>query len=212
MLNILIADDHELVRRGLKELLREEYPDATLEEAENGEAAVSMLGKRKWDLILLDIVMPGLNIIDLLSSIRQRDAHVPILILTAVSETEYAVSTLKAGANGYITKQHASDELILAVRTVLGGQSYLSREAANALTARLRGTTAKAEAPHEALSEREFEIFCMLARGKSVKEVAFDLSLSAKTVATYIARIKEKTGLETYVEIARYALQHKLVD
>jgi two-component system, NarL family, invasion response regulator UvrY len=210
LLNILIVDDHEIVRRGLKGLLSDEYPELYVAEAKDGPEIYTRLAERHWDLILLDVLMPAMNVIDTLAEIRRRDANVPVLILTAASETEYAVRTLKAGANGYITKQHASDELIVAVRKVLAGEVYLSSEAARALADGLRrGVQAAA---HEALSQRELEVFCEIARGKAVKQIAYDLSVSAKTGGTYIARIREKTGLESYVEIARYALQNKLVE
>lgn len=209
-MKVLIADDHEVVRRGLKDLLRDEYGEVHFGEAQSGPEILRLLGESKWDLILLDIVMPETNVTETLERIRAVDADVPVLILTAMSETEYAVLTLKSKANGYITKHHASEELILAVRKVLAGETYLSSGAVQALAEGLRQDASTS--PHEALSRRELQVFCLIARGKGVKEVAFDLSVSAKTVATYIARIREKTGLTNYVDIARYALQHKLVD
>ena len=208
--NILIADDHEVVRRGLKGLLEEEFDELVFGECADSDGVMNLLDERKWDLILLDILMPRMSIIDMLKAIRERDADVPILILTALSEAEYAVSTLKAGANGYITKQYASDELKLAVRKVMAGESYLTSEAIAALAQDLRGEVGTL--PHEALSKRELEVMCLIAQGKAVKQIAFELSVSAKTVGTYVARIREKTGLENYVEITRYALQHGLVD
>jgi len=133
-----------------------------------------------------------------------------VLILTAVSEAEYAARTLAVGANGYITKQHASDELVLAARKVMAGEIYLSSEAARVLASGLRNKDTIA--PHETLSRRELEVFCLIAQGKTIKEIAYELSVSAKTVSTYVSRIKEKTGLENYVDIARYALKNQLVE
>ncbi len=209
-LNILIADDHDIVRKGLKNLLEEELGEPDFGEARDSDELMRLLEQRKWNLILLDILMPRLGVIDLLAHIRRQDADVPVLILTAVPETEYAVQTMKAGASGFITKQHASEELRQAVRKVLAGETYLSSGAIAALTADLRGNGSKA--PHTALSRRELEVFCLIAKGKAVKEIAYELTVSAKTVGTYVARIKDKTGLESYVDIARYALLNKLVD
>ena len=209
-MNVLIVDDHEIVIRGLKDLLQNEFEELYVGEATTYQAIEAQLDGQPWDLILLDVVMPELNVIDVLGRIRGQYPEVPVLILTALSETEYAVRTIAAGANGYITKHYASDELILAVRKVLAGETYLSSEAAKALAAGLQ--TAGSISPHHALSRRELQVFCMIAQGKAVKEIAYDLSVSAKTVGTYVSRIKEKTGLENYVDIARYALQHDLVD
>jgi two-component system invasion response regulator UvrY len=210
MLNVLIADDHDLVRRGLRDLLTDEFEELHIGEASDGAQIRQRLVERKWDLVLLDILMPDQNVLEMLAEIRQRDLELPVLILTAVNEAEYAVRVIKAGANGYITKQHASDELIVAIHKVLAGETYLSSAAAKALATDLRH--AAVQAPHEALTKRELEVFCMVAQGKAVKEIAHSLSLSAKTVGTHIQRIKNKTGLDNYVDFARYALRHKLVD
>ncbi|MDG9670859.1 response regulator transcription factor [Hahella sp. CR1] len=210
MINILIADDHEIVIRGLKDLLQSEFSEIEIGTACNHNELISQLALRQWNLILLDIVMPEMNVIDMLTQIRHSNPDVPVLILTAISETEYAVRTLSAGANGYITKQQAANELIEAVHSVLAGGTYLSKEAVIALAADLKKE--KPCNPHERLSSRELEVFCMIAKGKTIKEVAYELSVSAKTISTYVMRIREKTGLENYVDIARYALLHKLVD
>lgn len=209
-MEVLIADDHEVVRRGIKDILHDEFREINIDEARNGDEVSRKLLERKWDLILLDIIMPGKGVIEVLKEIRAVDPGLPVLILTAVSEVEYAAQTLLAGANGYITKRHADGELIVAIRKLLAGETYLSGEAAKALTDTLRGN-APVE-PHQQLSPRELEIFCLIAKGMAVKEIAFTLSVSPKTVGTYIARIKEKTCLENYVDFARYALQHKLVE
>lgn len=210
-MNILIADDHEVFRRGLKDLLADEFDKLRIGEARDSKEVLSLNSERKWDLILLDIVMPGLGVVEVISEIRKRRPDVPILILTAVFELEHAVNTIKAGANGYITKQYASDELLLAIKKVLEGETYLSSETFKGLAATLRGTTESAK-PHEKLSPRELQIFCLIARGKSVKEIAGELICSDKTVGTHLGRIKEKTRLANYVEITRYALQNRLVE
>lgn len=210
MLNILIADDHEVVRRGLREVLAEGMGKVTFGEAADFHAVLALLSKKKWDLIILDIVMPGPNIGDVIAKIREVEPELPILVLTGIAEHEFAVTTLKAGANGYITKQYASEELINAVQKVLAGEPYLSNEALAGVAASLRQSGDKQS--HELLSPREMEIFILIATGKSVKEIAGELGVSDKTIATHIARIKEKTGIMTYVEMTRYALRHKLVE
>ncbi|HVU22678.1 MAG TPA: response regulator transcription factor [Opitutus sp.] len=210
MLRILIADDHEVTRRGLKEILQDEFGDVHTDDAHDAAETLRLVAAHAWDLVLLDIIMPGMNVVEVLAEIRRLRPAVPVLILTAVSEMEYVVRTLKAGANGFINKRHASDELIAAIRKVLAGETYLSGEAITSLAATLRG--GEPELPHQRLSERELQVFRLIARGKTVKEIAGDLGVSDKTVGTYLARIKEKTGLVSYVEITRYALHHQLVD
>lgn len=210
-MNILVADDHEVVRRGLKDILDDEFNKPKIGEASNSTEVLELLADRKWDLILLDILMPGPGISEVITEIRKCLPQVPILILTAVSELEYAVRTLKAGANGYITKQYASDELLVAIKKVLAGETYVNSETVRELAATLR-EDGRPLMPHHKLSPRELEIFCLIARGKSIKEIASDLKVSDKTIGTHVTRIREKTGLVSYVEITRYALQKKLVE
>ena len=210
MLHILIADDHEVTRRGLKEILRDEYGQLHVEETADAAALLRKIPERKWDLVLLDIVMPGMNVIDALAQIRALRPKLPVLILTAIGEMEFVIRTLKAGANGYISKQHASQELILAVKKVLAGETFLSSDAVSMLAENLRGESKPQ--PHHSLSEREMQVFRLIARGRAIKEIASELDVSDKTIGTYLARIKEKTGLVSYVEIARYALQNRIVD
>jgi len=210
MYQILIADDHVVTRRGLKEILRDEFSELQIAEASNSAETLEKISTQTWDLLLLDIVMPGLSIIEILTQIRRLRPTMPILVLTAIAEMEYVVRTLKAGANGYINKQYAAEELITAVKTVLSGQTYLSREAVTALAVTLREENSSH--PHSKLSERELQVFNFIARGKTVKEIGGELNVSEKTVGTYLTRIREKTGLVSYVEITRYALQHRLVE
>lgn len=210
MLKILIADDHAVTRRGLREILQDTYGEVEIGEAADAAEAIRLAESKRWDLLLLDIVMPGMNIIDALEVFRERFPTMPVLVLTAISEMEYVVRTLKAGAKGYINKQYATDELIRAVGKVLAGETFLSGDAIAHLAASLREDAATM--PHHKLSERELQVFCLIARGRTIKEIAGDLEVSDKTVGTYLARIKEKTDLVSYVEITRYALQHRLVD
>lgn len=204
--HILIADDHDVVRRGIREILRGEFPDVEIGEAANSDELLVRMRERQWNLVLLDVLMPGLPVVKAIEEILTIDAEIRILVLTVIAETEYAVRVIRSGGHGYITKQHATSELINAVHRVLGGGTYLTDEAMLALA---RGG---AQSAHVTLSDRELEVMCQIARGRAVKEIAFDLGVSIKTVSTYVMRIREKTGLQNYVEMTRYALQHNLVE
>lgn len=206
MRHILIVDDHEVTRRGLRDILRDVLEHAEISEAADGTQAVAKVASQHWDLILLDILMPGVNVIDVIRRIRAQDQAVPVLIVTAASESEYVIQTMKAGANGLIHKHRASDELIDAIKQVAAGGTYLHPETAVAVAQALRQD--KLPQPHDKLSERELSVFKLIAQGRSLKQIGGDLKVSEKTVATYLARIREKTGLMTYVEIARYAIQN----
>ena len=210
MRHVLIADDHEVTRRGIRQLLHEGFEGIEIVEAANGAEVKAALPTRRWDLILLDIMMPGSGILDLIASVRATDATTPVLVLTAAVEIEYVFQTMKAGANGLIHKHRASDDLLDAIARVVAGGTYLHPDTAIEIAASLR--PALATMPHEKLSARDLEIFRLIAVGRAIKEIALDLDLSDKTVATYLARIREKTGLTSHVEIARYGLQHGLVD
>jgi len=210
MTRVLIADDHQVVRHGLRQILQDEFKEFHIGEANDSAQAVELVASKTWDLVLLDINMPGRGGLDALAEIRRLRPKLPILVLSAAPEAEYAVRALKAGAAGYINKQFASDELIVAVRKVMGGGMYASGMVAETLLSGLKAGGEKAL--HEKLSDRELHVFHLIGMGRSVKEIAAELSLSDKTVATYLARIKEKTGLKSYVEITRYAFQNKLVE
>lgn len=207
---VLIADDHQVTRRGIREILNDAYADIHVEETGDGHSLLEILPCRSWDLVIVDIRMPGPHFIDLLQQIRKIDRNIPLLVLTAATEVEYAVQSMKAGANGVIQKHRATDELLIAIRLVATGGTYLHPESAIAMES-VRPTSTMSNLVAR-LSKREIDIFKGIAAGKTIKEIAIDLGLSDKTVATYLARIREKTGLHTYVDIARYALQHGLVD
>lgn len=210
MKHVLIADDHAVTRRGLRGILCEAFADLEVSEAADAPSVLATLPRAPWDLVLLDAIMPGGTILELLTEVRAKSPTVPILVLTAATELEYVVQTMKAGANGLIHKHRAPDELLDAVRAVAAGGRYLHPDTATEIAASL--AEAKEEPAHARLSARELEIFRLIAVGRAVKEVAADLGLSDKTVATYLGRIREKTGLTSHVEIARYALQNGLVD
>ncbi len=209
-MRVLIADDHAIVRRGLIEILADAFPGVVCAEAGTSQEALARAGGERWDLMLLDVNMPGRSGLDVLAELRRTKVPVRVLVLSAYAEAEYAVRVLKMGAAGYLTKQGASDELVAAVRTVLAGGVHVSTSLAQALA--LAVGQPGDHAPHEQLSAREMEVMRLIASGRSAKEIASDLALSEKTVGTYRARIMAKLGLRTSVEITRYALRHRLVD
>lgn len=210
MLKIIIADDHTVVRHGLREILTRELGKLKIVEARDAREATNLLGQEKWDLILLDINMPGRSGLEVLGDARQICPGAAVLVLSAFPEKEFAIRAFKLGAAGYLNKQCAFDELIAAVKRVLGGGKYVTASLAEILAGSLG---AKPDhAPHEALSEREIEVLRMVAVGKTLKEIAADLCLSEKTVGTYRLRIAHKMQMSSNVELTRYALQHQLVE
>lgn len=209
-MRVLIIDDHAVVRRGMIALLRE-----TFEQIESGESADARDGfnaalQGKWDLIIVDIGMPGRSGLDLIRDIRSAKPEVPVLVVSAHSERDYAVRALKLGASGYVSKQSAPDTLVAAVKRVLAGGRYVSPSLAEHLAGSLAGGIP--ELSHDALSNRELQVLKMIANGMTLKEIGAELALSEKTVATYRARISEKMGLPTNVDLTRYAMRHGLVE
>ncbi len=210
MKRILVADDHAIVRKGLKETLEEELGDLQFGEAENGQQALNQVWKENWDLVMLDINMEQRSGLEVLEEIRKARPKLPVLILSMYPVEEFGVRALKLGAAGYINKQSAPEELVAAVRSVLAGRRYISAALADRLAADVqRGT----ETPlHQSLSTREYQVMLMIAKGMTLKEIAADLSISAKTVGTYHLRILAKMGLSNDIQITRYALLNRLVD
>lgn len=208
-MNILIADDHAIVRKGLVELIREAYPAANIVEVVNSLEVLDQLDKQPWNIILMDISMPGRNGIDTLKQIRANGVNTPILMLSAHPEDQYALRVLKAGASGFLNKESATDELLAAVHKVLSGKKYISAAVAEKLAeSQTRGSDKPA---HEQLSDREMQVLQQLASGKTVSEVAEELSLSVNTISTYRARMLEKLSLNNNAELTRYALDHGIV-
>lgn len=210
-MKFLVADDHAVTRRGIREVLVEAFDGVVIHEASTSDevlAAVLDPAKGPWNLVILDVLMPGAGVVDVLTAIRAANAALPVLILTAATEVEYVTRTLAAGATGVVHKHHAADDLIVAVRRSLDGHSWLHPDTAAELAAAM-GTPD--DRPHESLSKRELEVFRRIALGQTVKEIAYDLGISDKTVATYMGRIRDKTDLSSNVAIARYALRHGLV-
>jgi two-component system, NarL family, invasion response regulator UvrY len=210
MIRILLADDHAIVRRGLKETLEDELGRVIFGEAENGQQVLAQVSKQPWDLVLLDINMEGRSGLDVLEELRKVHPRPPVLILSMYPEAEFAVRALKQGAAGYLNKQSAPEELVVAVKQVLAGGRYISAAVADRLAADLQRRTEPL--PHESLSSREFQVMRMIAMGKTLKEIADELSISAKTVGTYHTRLLEKMRMKSDIEITRYALSRRLVD
>ena len=210
MIRILIADDHEVVRRGLKDILAEEFDKLRIGEATRANEILDAVRKQEWDVVLLDINLPGRSGLDVLEELRRLFPRLPVVVLSAFPEADYALRAFKLGAAGYVTKQSASDELLVALRKALAGGKYVTTSLAEKLAANLAGEVTSE--PHESLSNRELQVLRMIAGGKTIKEIAADLFLSEKTVGTYRTRLSEKMGLGTNVELTRYALQHRLVD
>ena len=210
MTRVLIADDHEIVRCGLRDILTTRLGKVAVSEAKDAGEAIHLLIQKAWDLVLLDINMPGRSGLEVLEQARRLRPQTPVLMLTSYPEEQFAIRSFKLGAAGYITKQSVSDELITAVKRVLAGGKYVTASLAERLASCI-GETSE-QSPHEALSHRELQVLRLIAVGKSMKDVAEELALSEKTVATYRTRIAEKIGLKTNVEIARYALKQGLVE
>ena len=210
MIRIIIADDHEIVRRGLKQIVAEVPDMAVAGEASDAPGVLALVRKKDCDVLILDITMPGRSGIDVLKELRQKCPKLPVLILSMHSEDEYAVRVIKAGAAGYMTKRSAPKELIGAIRKVVGGGKYVSMSVAEKLAAALSQGAVKSL--HENLSDREYQVMCMIAEGKRLSEIADELSLSEKTISTYRARILEKMRMRKNSELIRYAVQHKLVE
>jgi two-component system, NarL family, invasion response regulator UvrY len=209
-MRILIADDHAMFRRGLRETLAEAFPRVIFGEAKTALETVEFVRRHHWDVVILDISMPGKSGLDILDDMKRLRPRTPVLLLTMHPEQQYARRALKAGAAGYLTKDSVPDELKIAIKKIIAGGRYVSATLAEKLAVDLRRG---ADVPlHELLSDREFQVLRMLASGKTVKEMAEELSLSVKTVSTYRGRILEKTGMKTNADLIRYALESQLVD
>jgi DNA-binding NarL/FixJ family response regulator len=209
MTRILIADDHPIVRKGLKDVFAEEFAASVIGEAQNAQEVVEQVRKQKWDILILDISMPGKSGLELIKELKQECPKLPILVLTMHSEEQLAMRVLKAGAVGYVTKDNPTEELIQAIKLILAGGRYVHPSLAQALTFDFAADSGKA--PHAELSDREYQVMCMIASGKTVRQIARELSLSIKTINTYRSRVLEKLKMRTNVELTRYALENKLV-
>jgi two-component system invasion response regulator UvrY len=206
---ILIADDHPIVRMGLRQILEETMGSIDVDEAENGQSALDKAAKQHYDIMLLDIAMPGLNGLDALKLLRTQCPKLPVLMLSMYPEDLYAVRALRAGAAGYLTKSSAPDELFSAIEKILSGKKFVSASLAERLALELEGNNR--ERPHENLSDREYQVMLLIASGKTISDIAQDLSLSVKTVSTYRTRILEKMNMKSNAELIHYALKSGLI-
>ena len=208
MIKILIADDHIVVRKGLKQILLEGFPAAEIEEAADADELFKKVLKGEWDVVISDLSMPGRSGMESLQQIKQLYPKLPVLILSIHSEDHYALRVLKAGASGYLTKDSAPDELVKAVKRVLTGKKFITAAVAEKLASSIDQDNDKMS--HEHLSDREFEVLKLLATGKSVSDIAHNLSLSVTTVSTYRARILAKMNMKTNADLILYAVENKL--
>ncbi len=210
MLRILIADDHPIVRQGLAQLITKTADMVVADEASDGSEVLDKARASHFDVVLLDISMPGLHGLDIIRQLKKESPKLPILILSMHSEEQYAVRAFRAGASGYLTKQSAPDELLAAIRKVSIGGKYVSSSLAEKLATDLE--IGAGNLPHEALSNREYEVLLMIAAGKTVAEIGEALSLSVQTISTYRSRILQKMQMKNNVELASYAVRNHLLD
>lgn len=210
MLRLLVADDHEVVRKGLVKVLSETLQPVEVDEAGDGQEAVGKVGKIDYDLVVLDIKMPGRSGLDVLKEIKQRQPRLPILILSMYPEEQFAMRVMRAGASGYLTKESASEELVLAIRKVLKGEKYVSAALAQILAGELGVDSEKP--PQEILSDREYQVMLMIASGKTVSSIATELCLSVKTISSHRSNILLKMGMKNNAELTHFAIQNGLVD
>jgi DNA-binding NarL/FixJ family response regulator len=209
-MHILIADDHAVVRRGLREILADAIPGADFSEVGNGDEVLSQLGKSQVAMLVLDISMPGRSGIDVLRDVKHTYPRMPVIILSCQPEDQYAVRCLRAGAAAYISKESASDELALATKKILGGGRYVSTSLAEKLIANLDESIDKPL--HESLSDREHEVMRMIAAGIPLTEIGDRLHVSVKTISSYRSRIMEKMQMKSNADLTRYAMTHGLLD
>jgi two-component system, NarL family, invasion response regulator UvrY len=210
MIKILIADDHAVVREGVKHILTENNDIVVAGEASNGQEVLEKILKNDFDLVLMDIAMPGRDGLEILKEIKTQKPKLPVLILSMFPEEQYALRALKSGASGYMTKESIPDELVKAVQKISQGGKYISASFSERLFSILDSDTAKPL--HELLSDREYQVMRMIATGKTLKEIADELSLSVKTISTYRSRILEKMDMKNNAELTHYAIKNRLVD
>jgi len=208
MIKILIADDHAIVRRGLKEIILRDFHDAEIGEAQNGNSLLQFLRSGEYDVIITDLSMPGMNGLDLLKQLKLEFPRIPVLVLSMFPEEQYGLRVLKAGATGYLNKENSPEEIVKALQQILMGKKYISEVIAELLAENIGKSDSLN--PHADLSDREFEVLRMIAGGKSVSEIARQLSLSVNTISTYRGRILEKMSLKSNAELVQYAFENKL--
>ena len=210
MITVLVADDHAIVREGLKQILLRTGDIVVEAEAKNAQEVMRLVRERDWDIVLMDMSMPGRSGLDLIKQVKGEKPKLPILILSMHEEEQYAVRAIRAGASGYLNKDSASELLVSAIRKVVSGGMFVSQSAGELLARDMkRGSDVP---PHTLLSDREFQVFSMIVRGKTVTDIAAELSLSVKTVSTHKTHVLEKMNLANQSELVRYAIAHRLLD
>ena len=207
---ILVVDDHAVVRQGVKQILSEQFPGSVIGEAQNAEEMIERARTNNWDIVVLDIGMPGKSGLDALKELNQAHSRLPVLVLSAYPEDQLALRMLKAGAAGYLSKDSAPSELVLAIRKILGGGKFVSASVAELLALNLESDLEKPL--HEQLSDREYQVLCLIAVGRSLKDIADDLCVGISTVNTYRARILEKMRLKNNTQLTHYAIENRLVN
>ena len=210
MIKILIADDHSIVRAGLKQIISEISDMTIVDEAANGNEVLEKIRMNDYSVVVLDIAMPGKSGLEALKEIKNERPGLPVLILSMYPEDQYAIRVLRSGAAGYLTKESAPAELVTAIQTVASGKKYISPSVAERLVCNLDFEGKKE--PHELLSDREYQVLCMIASGKAVSDIAAELSLSVKTISTYRSRILEKMKFKNNAELTTYAIQNHLIN
>jgi DNA-binding NarL/FixJ family response regulator len=210
MLKIIIADDHQVIREGVKRIINNEVDLEITAEVENGEELINKIISDKFDVVILDVGLPGRSGIEILADIKKIDPKLPVLIFSMQPEERIAIRAIKAGANAYLSKTVPTEELLKAIRTIATGRKYITPSIAEKLAEKLDDNFSGT--PHSRLSDREFEVMCLIARGKSVKEIAESKSLSINTVNTYRTRILSKMDFSNNMELAYYVIQNKLID
>jgi two-component system, NarL family, invasion response regulator UvrY len=209
MIHILVADDHAVVRQGVKQILADDCDDVVIGEASNIHEVLDLVRQQKWDIVILDMTMPGRSGLDALKDLKQLHPKLPVLVLSMHPEDQFAVRVLKAGAAGYLTKESAAEELVSAIQKVLQGGKYVSASLAEVLATSLSDDLGAL--PHLTLSDREYQILSLIASGKTVRSIAQELSLGVSTISTYRSRILQKLKMKNNAELTRYAFQHQLV-
>ncbi len=208
MIRVLVADDHPLFRAGIRRTIEDDGGMAVAGEAATGEEVLQLLGRVEAEVVILDVFMPGMGLLELLRRVKAEHPKVPALIVSMQPEEQCAVRAFRAGAAGYLTKDRSSEHLVSAIRTVAEGRRYYSSELADRLFSGLGSPSPRM--PHETLSDREYEVLCLIGSGRSVREIAAQLSLSPKTVGTYRTRLMQKMGVKSGAELVRYAVQQGL--